>query len=617
MSMHAALHFGYVVVTIHAIITVWRCFETLRYQWRNFELKRLIWRNKYVSFEEFHAAFDRGDIMLAATFLAATLQLSHPQISKVLQAHSTYKSDYWRRVIRTVAFIYIIVRANSSERKRIIAWLQTLHRPVPLFKFEFNVIIFATFAFALVNTHRFLRDVAQDEADAIVCGVMNLTDKLDPKDLGREYPKTMIEVEQFLQETLPLDSAELLEIHLQTSEFAGIWKEVRKHGIRRSLRNPFALMRWGIFNMFVFRLSKKALASSSRKCYISEWGVWWMIRKLNILFSTFHYSLCPRTLTFDGTMDLLLKGNPRMENILVELHSEIFGSKDGHLFTDNLRGHADLEAHLPSMDIDQRVFPETPGLSEEIRELLNCAVYRGVLADATSKPQHLGIIMDGNRRYSRRHGLGNVLLGHQAGAHKLIQVMSWVFSSGITNLTVWALSDDNLKRGPQELNPLFNMMAEYIQEMILNDAPFSIPAVRFRVVGDRSILPANLQRIIEEAEAATSHNTKFNLQLAIGYGGRSEIILATKLAVAAKGLSALEGITEGDISDQLYSSRLGLPRIDAIVRTSGENRLSGFALWESQHAEFAIIKENWPALRQSTFLRALSDLSKRNRRLGA
>ncbi|KAM0229125.1 hypothetical protein ACHAP5_011749 [Fusarium lateritium] len=232
--------------------------------------------------------------------------------------------------------------------------------------------------------------------------------------------------------------------------------------------------------------------------------------------------------------------------------------------------------------------------------------------------------MDGNRRYSRSHGLGSVLLGHQAGAHKLIQVMSWVFSSGITNLTVWALSDDNLKRGPQELNPLFKMMAEYIQEIILNDAPFAIPDVRFRVVGDRSILPEHLQSIIEEAETATSHNTKFNLQLALGYGGRSETILATRLAVAAKvqetGLSPLEvlgSITEGEISNHIYSARLNLPRIDAILRTSGENRLSGFALWESQYAEFGIIKEDWPALRQSTFLRAILDLSGRNRRLGA
>ncbi|KAH7198895.1 putative undecaprenyl diphosphate synthase-domain-containing protein [Fusarium flagelliforme] len=624
MTMNTALLFVYLIVTIHAIVTLARWVRSFRAKWRNFYPKRLIWRNKYVSFEEFHAAFDRGDIMFAATLAAATLQLSHPKISKVLQAHSTYKSDYWRRVIRTVAFMYTIVRANSSERQQVIAWLQNLHRPVSIFTFENNVMIFATFAYALVNTHRFLRDVAEDEADAIASGVMSMADKLDPKDLGREYPKTMEDVEKFLEETLSFGKAELLTIHSESSELGGIWKEIKRQGVRRSLRKPFTLLRWGIFNLFVFRLSKRVLAGSPRNCNTIERGVWWMIRNLNILFSTFHYSLCPRALTFDGTMDLLLTGSPRMENILTELHSEIFGSKVGHRITSDLQSHTDLEAHLPSMDIDQRALPEMPGFREDVRELINCAYYRGELADAISKPQHLGIIMDGNRRYSRSHGLGSVLLGHQAGAHKLIQVMSWVFSSGISNLTVWALSNDNLKRGPGELNPLFKMMAEYIQEVVLNDAPFSIPAVRFRVVGDRSILPEHLQGIITEAEAATRHNTKFNLQLALGYGGRSETILATRLAVAARvertGLPSsevLESITEAEISNQIYSSRLGLPKIDAILRTSGENRLSGFALWESQHAEFAIIKVNWPALRQSVFLRALLNLSKRNRRLGA
>jgi len=264
MNMHTALLFVYLIVTIHAIVTLTRWLRTFQTEWRNFHPKKLIWRNKYVSFEEFHAAFDRGDIMFAATFVAATLQLSHPQISKVLQAHSTYKSDYWRRVVRTVAFIYIMVRSNSSERQQVIAWLQNLHRPIPLFKFEHNVIIFAPFAFALVNTHRFLRDVTQDEADAIVCGVMNLSDKLDPKDAGRDYPKTWREVERFLGETLPFDTAELSTIHSEGSDLGGIRKELKNQGIRRSLRKPLTLMRWVIFNLLVRRLSKRVLVGSSR-----------------------------------------------------------------------------------------------------------------------------------------------------------------------------------------------------------------------------------------------------------------------------------------------------------------------------------------------------------------
>ncbi|KAF3245263.1 hypothetical protein TWF192_007464 [Orbilia oligospora] len=337
--------------------------------------------------------------------------------------------------------------------------------------------------------------------------------------------------------------------------------------------------------------------------------------------------MCPHILTFDGTLDLLVSGNPRMVNVPLDLYREIFGSKGTppiSLPGGSLRQFSDMEVHLPRMAIDQRPMPIVSSFNEELKELIKCSYYRGKLSSSPGHPpRHLGVIMDGNRRYSRGRGLGGVLAGHQVGAHKLLQVMSWAFSSGVRNLTVWALSDDNLKRGPQELNPLFSMMADYIHEMMMGDAPFSVPDVRFRVVGDRSILPDYLNEMIIKAETSTAENSKFNFQIAIGYGGRSEVTRATKMAVSQmvkEGLSleeAIEKVGEADISRQTYSAQLGLPHIDAILRTSGENRLSGFALWESHHAEFAIVEENWPALRQSTFLKSLLDLSKRNRRFGA
>lgn len=257
----------------------------------------------------------------------------------------------------------------------------------------------------------------------------------------------------------------------------------------------------------------------------------------------------------------------------------------------------------------KRPIHPAPGFCEEFTEALKCSYYRGkIVHNIDQLPQHLCIIMDGNRRYSRHKGLGSVLDGHQVGAYKLLEVLSWAFSSGVRNLTVWALSDDNLKRESQELNPLFSMMAEYIEEIVAGDAAFLVPEIRFRVVGNRSILPDHLNHMIDKAEAATSQNTEFNLQMAIGYGGRSEITRAARLAVKAKvsqeGLSvdeAVKNITEADIPHRTYSAQLGSPQINTILRTSGENRLSGFALWESHHAEFAIVEEIWPELKQSTF----------------
>ncbi|KAH6889867.1 putative undecaprenyl diphosphate synthase-domain-containing protein [Thelonectria olida] len=615
-----------ILVTV-ALAAYSACF--LWRNWNDVKSTKPIWRNKYPSFEELHALFDRGDVMLSAVLIASSIQLSHPELFKVLKAHSTYKTDPWRRIIRTMAFIYIMIRSNSSERQQVITWLQKLHSTIPMFVFENNVLVFATFAYGLVKTHELLGNITPEQVDGVVKGVMSMADKLDPKDWGRKVPSTMLEVEEYLKNELSFDADELRNILNENSKLCSIQKDMKKQGAAKFLKMPWTTFRLLIFRKFVWALSDSVLAQEDHSQSILGRPFWWCVRKLHCFFSYFHYTMCPQTLTFDGTLDLLVTGNPGMGNVLADLYREIFGSKDDVALPDlpnkGLRRFSDMQAHLPRMDIDERPLPAVVGFCEEVTELVKCSYYRGMLVRSIGHPpRHLGVIMDGNRRYSRHMGLKSVLAGHQVGAHKLLQVMSWAFSSEVRNLTVWALSDDNLKRGPQELNPLFSMMAEYIREMMMGDAPFSIPQVRFRVVGDRSMLPDYLNDLIVAAEAATAQNTKFNLQIAIGYGGRSEVTRATKLAVNVKvtqeGMSleeAIETITEADISRQTYSAQLGLPHIDAILRTSGENRLSGFALWESHHAEFAIVEENWPALRQSTFLRSLLDLSHRNRRLGA
>ena len=598
--------------------------------WRETRSAKPIWRNRYPSFEEFHALFDRGDIMFSTVIVAACLQLSHPRLSKAIKMHSTYKTDPWRRLIRTMAFIYIMIRATSSERQAVIAWLRRLHGSIPMFKFETNTVVFATFAWGLVRTHQFLGNTSPEQVDGIVKGVMAMADQLDPQDRGKKVPATMAEVERFLENELSFDPEELLKVNQEYVELSSLRHETKKHGVGKFLRRPLTSLRLFLFRRFAFDLSHDVLAQD---CHRSRSNLgrlfWWFTRKVHCFLSYFHYSTCPTTLTFDGTLNLLVEGVPGMENVSMELYQEIFGGKNGAPLDAHsekaLRPYSDMNAHLPKMKVDEQLMTMVSGLPEEASELIKCSYYRGKLAQSAGHPpRHLGVIMDGNRRYSRRKGFKSVLTGHQHGASKILQVTAWTFSSGIQNLTVWALSDDKLKRPPEELNPLFSMMAEFIGEMMTGEIPFSVPDVRFRVVGNRSILPDFLRDMIAGAEAATAKNTRFNLQIALGYGGRSEVTRATKLAVNAKmtreGLSpeaAIERITEADISCQTYSSQLNLPQIDAIIRTSGENRLSGFALWDSHHAEFAIIEENWPALRQSTFLRSLLDLSKRNRRFGA
>ena len=197
-------------------------------KWEDSKSVKPIWRNKYPSFEELHALFDRGDVMLSTVLIASSLQLSHPGLAKILKAHSTYKTDPWRRMIRTTTFIYIMIRATLTERQAVILWLQKLHRPIPLFVFETNVLVFTTFAYGLVKTHQTLGSITSEQVDGIVKGIMSMADKLDPNDKGRPVPNTIVEVEEYLNKWLLFDVDELLKINDETVRLSSIQKEMKK-----------------------------------------------------------------------------------------------------------------------------------------------------------------------------------------------------------------------------------------------------------------------------------------------------------------------------------------------------------------------------------------------------
>jgi tritrans,polycis-undecaprenyl-diphosphate synthase [geranylgeranyl-diphosphate specific] len=528
-----------------------------------------------------------------------------------------------------MAFVRFAIRANYSERQKIIAWLQKLHRPIPIIDLETNLMIFATIAYGLVRTHEFLGGMTPDRLNALTTSVMSMADKIDPEDKGRKRLSTISDVEEYLRNEFGMDPKKALDIFRVHTKLQNIQTEIRTLGFWRVLRKPFTTIQMLLFIAYVRRLSRNVLLQPYEDSGIIERLVWWCVRKIHCCISYFHSTICPEILSLDGSLQLMGTVIPNMESVVLEMHQEIFGKGDSpqsrQLPNKATQKPSELEAHLPRMKADTRAKSNVPGFPQQFIELIKCSYYRGILErGAAHPPQHLGIIMDGNRRYSRRQGLDSVLDGHRAGRHKLFEVLSWSFSSGVRNLTVWALSNDNLKRGPEELGSLFCLIADCTSNELARELWNVIPDIRFRVVGDRSILPSYLNEWIVNMEAATEQNTAFNFQLALGYGGRLEVIHAMKLALNDKvehdGMAleqAVKKISEADISNNIYSARLGLPPIDAIMRTSGENRLSGFALWESHYAEFVIVDEYWPALKQSTFLCKLLELSKRNRRFGA
>jgi short-chain Z-isoprenyl diphosphate synthase len=244
---------------------------------------------------------------------------------------------------------------------------------------------------------------------------------------------------------------------------------------------------------------------------------------------------------------------------------------------------------------------------------LAAEVARGAL------PAHVGVILDGNRRYAAAKGLADVASGHAVGAAHIDEFLDWCLELGITCVTLWLLSTDNLQRDDAELQALLGIIGDTV-ERLGSRRPGGLDGVRITAVGALELLPIEVRERLARAEAATADNERMRVQVAVGYGGRQEITDALRsllLARARQGLTLEEvaaTLDPADIGDHLYTT--GLPDPDLIIRTSGEVRLSGFLLWQSAHAEFHFCDAYWPEFRRIDFLRALRDYQRRTRRFG-
>ncbi len=233
-------------------------------------------------------------------------------------------------------------------------------------------------------------------------------------------------------------------------------------------------------------------------------------------------------------------------------------------------------------------------------------------------PQHLGLILDGNRRYAKVTGLQREM-GHELGVDKAHEVMQWCLELGIPAVTIWVLSTDNTSRDPQEVRHLMTLFEREARNLAA-DKRIHANRVRVRAIGQHHDFPTEVLSALQDLEAATAGHTGMLLNIAVGYGGREEIIDAVKahlVTQAAQGLSLAEvaaALTPHDLSAQMYTA--GTPDPDFIIRTSGEIRLSGFMLWQSVYSEYYFCDVYWPGFRRLDFLRALRDFQERKRRFG-
>ncbi|MFQ5532571.1 MAG: polyprenyl diphosphate synthase [Candidatus Methylomirabilales bacterium] len=240
-------------------------------------------------------------------------------------------------------------------------------------------------------------------------------------------------------------------------------------------------------------------------------------------------------------------------------------------------------------------------------------VQQGVL------PRHIGLILDGNRRYARELGLFDPLEGHRLGADKLETVLEWLEELHIRIITIYVLSTENLSRPHGELTRLLDLIEAKIRAVAV-DPKIHEKGVRVQAVGQRDLLPSSLQAAIARAEESTNAYSNFWLNIAVGYGGRQEIADAVKQLLMDRARRSItlerviEEVTPEEIGKYLYT--YDLPDPDLIIRTSGEVRLSGFLLWQSAYSEFYFCDAYWPAFRKIDLLRAIRNYQQRRRRFG-
>jgi short-chain Z-isoprenyl diphosphate synthase len=231
-----------------------------------------------------------------------------------------------------------------------------------------------------------------------------------------------------------------------------------------------------------------------------------------------------------------------------------------------------------------------------------------------SIPRHVGVMCDGNRRWARSAGLADVSSGHQAGADKIFEVLQWCRQMGVEVVTLWLLSTDNLTRPAAELEPLLRIIEDTVRELVAQ-------SWHVNPMGALDLLPAGTAQVLKDAAEATADQTGLLVNVAVCYGGRREIADAVRSLLqdhATRG-TTIEELAEildvEHIAEHLYTA--GQPDPDLVIRTSGEQRLGGFLLWQSAHSEFYFCDAYWPAFRRVDFLRALRSYAARQRRFGA
>jgi len=233
-----------------------------------------------------------------------------------------------------------------------------------------------------------------------------------------------------------------------------------------------------------------------------------------------------------------------------------------------------------------------------------------------TKPEHIAIILDGNRRWASERSL-NPWIGHHYGAEKIEDLLNWCLALDVKSITLYAFSTENFRRSRREVEEIMQIAEEKLRT-ILEDESIHKNKVRVKAIGRLDLLPERLQEMIRRVEESTKNYDERFLNVALAYGGRAEIVDATKkIAQKVKsGSLSVKEINELLFEKYLYTAHMPKQDPDIIIRTSGEERLSGFLSWQSAYSELCFLDINWPDFRRIELLRAVRTYQRRKRRFG-
>ncbi|WP_310481618.1 isoprenyl transferase [Chamaesiphon sp. VAR_48_metabat_403] len=234
------------------------------------------------------------------------------------------------------------------------------------------------------------------------------------------------------------------------------------------------------------------------------------------------------------------------------------------------------------------------------------------ILDPTKMPQHIAAIMDGNGRWAKQQGLPRIA-GHQQGAKTVKSLLRCCKDWGIANFTVYAFSTENWRRPAAEVDFLMKLFEGLLDSEL---AKLHEEGVRVRFLGDRSQVPIGLQRMMDKSISTTEHNRAVTFNIAINYGGRHEILQACKSIATLIRAGELDPQSIDESVFTQYLDTTGLPDPDLLIRTSGEQRLSNFLLWQLAYTELYITNTHWPDFSNDEFTQAIADYQQRDRRFG-